>query len=161
GVRVSLGHSMASYEQARQAMACGLTGFTHLFNAMRQLGSRDPGPVAAALESPDVWFGMIVDGRHVDPAMLRLALRGRSRPILVTDAMSPVGGMQPVFRLKGEEIRVDGGACVSGDGVLAGTALDMAQAVRNCVQMLEVPLTTALRYASAEPAAFLGLGDTL
>jgi N-acetylglucosamine-6-phosphate deacetylase len=92
GVRVSLGHSMATYDETRAAMAEGLTGFTHLFNAMRPLGSRDPGPIAAALETPACWYGLIADGEHVDAAVLRLALRGLGRPMLVTDAMPPVGG---------------------------------------------------------------------
>ena len=92
GVRVSLGHSMATYDETLAAMAEGLSGFTHLFNAMRPLASREPGPIAAALKSPNTWFGMIVDGIHVNPAMLRLALRGLGQPILVTDAMPPVGG---------------------------------------------------------------------
>ncbi len=83
GIRLSLGHSMATYAQTRQAMAEGMTGFTHLFNAMRPLESREPGPIAAALESPDAWYGLIVDGVHVDPAMLRLALRGAGHPMLV------------------------------------------------------------------------------
>src|SRR5215471_4355518 len=76
GARVALGHSMATYTQTRAALAEGLTGFTHLFNAMRPLESREPGPIAAALEAPGAWFGMIVDGVHVDPVVLRLALRG-------------------------------------------------------------------------------------
>src|SRR5262249_19544723 len=109
GARVALGHSIATYSQTRRALDHGLTGFTHLFNAMRQLGSREPGPIAAALETSNACFGMIVDGRHVDPAMLRLALRGQARPMLVTDAMPPVGGMQPSFRLRGQVMRVDGG----------------------------------------------------
>jgi N-acetylglucosamine-6-phosphate deacetylase len=96
GVTVSLGHSMATYAQTRAAIAEGLSGFTHLFNAMRPLESREPGPIAAALESAECWFGMIVDGIHVDPAMLRLALRGEGRPMLVSDAMPTVGGRRDV-----------------------------------------------------------------
>jgi N-acetylglucosamine-6-phosphate deacetylase len=161
GVRVSLGHSMATYAQTQAALAVGLTGFTHLFNAMRPLGSREPGPIAAALETPGVWFGMIVDGAHVDPAMLRLALRGVARPMLVTDAMPPVGGSRSSFTLYGDEIAVRDGRCVRADGTLAGAALDMASAVRNAVQLLDVPLTSALRFASTEPAEFLGLGQNL
>jgi N-acetylglucosamine-6-phosphate deacetylase len=161
GVRVSLGHSMASYRQTRAAMAEGLTGFTHLFNAMRPLSSREPGPIAQALESPDAWYGLIVDGVHVDAAMLRLALRGLGRPLLVTDAMPPVGGGRSSFSLHGETITVRGGCCVADDGVLAGTVLDMATAVKNCVRLLEVPLPDALRFASTHPAAFLGLGHVL
>jgi|SRR5581483_2922913 len=160
-VRVALGHSMATYAETRQALAEGLTGFTHLFNAMRPLASREPGPVAAALESAGAWFGMIVDGVHVHPAMLRMALRGSARPMLVTDAMPPVAGTRPTFSLYGQPIEVHGETCVRQDGTLAGTALDMASAVRNCVRLLGVPLTEVLGYASREPAAFLGLGDRL
>jgi N-acetylglucosamine-6-phosphate deacetylase len=161
GVCVSLGHSMASYQQTRAAMAEGLTGFTHLFNAMRPLSSREGGPIAQALESPDAWYGLIVDGVHVDPAMLRLALRGLGHPILVSDAMPPVGGHRSSFSLHGDTITARDGYCVRDDGTLAGTVLDMAAAVRNCVRLLGVPLPEALRFASTHPATFLGLGQTL
>jgi N-acetylglucosamine-6-phosphate deacetylase len=158
-VRVALGHSMATYAQTREAMATGLTGFTHLFNAMRPLESREPGPIAAALESPDAWYGLIVDGIHVAPATLRLALRGAGHPILVTDAMPPVGGARSTFTLNGETITVRDGCCARQDGRLAGACLDMATAVRNCVRLLNTPLTDALRFASHHPAQFLGLDD--
>src|SRR5262249_7732586 len=161
GVRVSLGHSMASYRQTGAAMAEGLAGFTHLFNAMRPLASREPGPIARALEASDAWYGLIVDGVHVDPAMLRLALRGRGRPMLVTDAMPPVGGSHAAFKVHGQSAAVRDGRCVMTDGTLAGSVLDMATAVRNCVRMLDVSLPDALRFASAHPAAFLGLERTL
>ena len=161
GVRVSLGHSMATYDQTLAAMAEGLSGFTHLFNAMRPLASREPGPIAAALESPSTWFGMIVDGIHVNPAILRLALRGIGQPILVTDAMPPVGGRQSKFDLYDSEIQITGGRCLRSDGTLAGSTLDMAAAVRNCVHMLQVPLDDALRFASRNPAEFIGLGHLL
>jgi N-acetylglucosamine-6-phosphate deacetylase len=161
GVRVCLGHSMATYAQTKSALAEGLSGFTHLFNAMRPLATREPGPIAAALESPDAWFGMIVDGEHVAPAMLRLALRGAAHPMLVTDAMPPVGENASVFTLYGQVISVRDGRCTRSDGTLAGAVLDMASAIRNCVQLLQVPLTDALRFASTEPASFLGLDATL
>jgi len=161
GVRVCLGHSMATYAQTKAALAEGLTGFTHLFNAMRSLESREPGPIAAALETPGAWFGMIVDGVHVAPAMLRLALRGAAHPMLVTDAMPPVGGVCASFQLAGETISVRDGRCISDDGRLAGACLDMASAVRNCVTLLDVPLTDALRFASTHPADMLGLGNRL
>ena len=161
GLRVSLGHSMATYAQTRAALAEGMTGFTHLFNAMRPLASREPGPIAAALESSAASFGMIVDGAHVDPAMLRLALRGAAKPMLVTDAMPPVGGAHRVFLLDGEDVTAKDATCVRGDGTLAGSALDMATAVRNCVRLLDVPLELALRFASLHPASFLGLDDRI
>jgi N-acetylglucosamine-6-phosphate deacetylase len=77
GVRVALGHSMASYGETKAAIRQGLTGFTHLFNAMRPSAARDPGPIVAALETPGAWYGIIVDGVHVDPAVLKLALAQR------------------------------------------------------------------------------------
>jgi N-acetylglucosamine-6-phosphate deacetylase len=161
GVRVALGHSMASYAQTHEAIAAGLTGFTHLFNAMRGLDSREPGPIAAALDCADVWYGLIVDGVHVAPPMLRLALRGRGRPILVTDAMPPVGGTHATFTLDGERISLRDGRCERQDGRLAGSGLSMAGAVRNCVRLLDVPLTDALRFGSTHPAEFLGLDGEL
>ncbi|MCZ7595136.1 MAG: N-acetylglucosamine-6-phosphate deacetylase [Hyphomicrobium sp.] len=161
GVRVSLGHSMATYAETQAALTAGLTGFTHLFNAMRPLASREPGPIAAALEAPAAWFGMIVDGAHVAPEMLRLALRGAAHPMLVTDAMPPVGGARSSFTLYGQEITVRDGRCTRADGTLAGAAIDMASCVRNSVRDLHVPLTSALRFASTEPAEFLGLGTML
>jgi N-acetylglucosamine-6-phosphate deacetylase len=161
GVRVSLGHSMATYAQTRAALSAGLSGFTHLFNAMRPLASREPGPIAAALEASGASFGMIVDGEHVAPAMLRLALRGAGHPMLVTDAMPPVGGGCTSFGLCGQHVVVHNGRCTTADGTLAGSVLDMASAVRNCVQLLNLPLAEALRLASVSPATFLGVNDWL
>ena len=161
GIRLSLGHSMATYAQTRAAMREGVTGFTHLFNAMRPLGSREGGPIAAALESTDAWYGLIADGIHVEPAVLRLALRGAGHPMLVTDAMPPVGGRQSSFMLQGRQMRVERGRATSQEGTLGGAILDMASAVRNCVELLGVPLTLALTFASLNPAKFIGLGDSL
>ncbi|HWB51474.1 MAG TPA: N-acetylglucosamine-6-phosphate deacetylase [Stellaceae bacterium] len=161
GLRVALGHSAATYEETLAALDEGLTGFTHLFNAMPPLAARAPGPAAAALDAPGAWYGLIVDGFHVAPPMLRLALRGRGRAILVTDAMSPVGGTQRQFALQGRPIRLHEGRLTDANGRLAGSALDMASAVRNCVRLLDLPLPGALRLASAEPAAVLGLDGRL
>jgi N-acetylglucosamine-6-phosphate deacetylase len=161
GVRVALGHSMATYAETRAALADGLTGFTHLFNAMRPLASREPGPVAAALETAGAFYGLIVDGEHVAAPMLRLALRGLGQPMLVTDAMPPVGGAGTDFMLGGKRITLRDRRITTEDGTLAGAALDMASAVRNCVKLVDSSLPDALRLASAAPAAFLGLGDRL
>lgn len=161
GVRVSLGHSMATYEETQAAIADGLSGFTHLFNAMRPLASREPGPIAAALEAAGCWYGLIVDGEHVSIPMLKLALRGAGSPMLVTDAMPPVGGSKATFMLYGNEITVENNRCATKEGQLAGSVIDMATAVWNCVRFLDVTLTEALTYASLSPARFLGLGDHL
>lgn len=161
GIHFALGHSAATYEQARAALAEGLTGFTHLFNAMPPLAAREPGPVAAALETPDAWYGLIADGTHVAPAMLRLALRGAGRPVLVTDAMPPVGGQRDGFLLQGRPIRTRDGKLTDEHGRLAGSLLDMASAVRNCIRLLGLPLAEALRMASTAPAEAIGVGNRL
>jgi N-acetylglucosamine-6-phosphate deacetylase len=159
GVIVCAGHSLASYEATAKALGEGLDGFTHLFNAMTGLGSREPGMVGAALEDRRSHFGLIVDGHHVHPATLRIALaaRGAEGVMLVTDAMSPVGTDMAGFTLFGQEIRVIDGICRGPDGTLAGSNLDMAGALRNCMTMMKVDVATASRMASTNPAAFLGI----
>src|SRR5437868_6671435 len=161
GLRIALGHSMATYAETRAALAEGLTGFTHLFNAMRPLASREPGPIAAALETPGAFYGLIADGEHVAPPMLRLALRGLGQAMLVSDAMPPVGGSRTEFMLGGKRILARAGRLATEDGTLAGAALDMASAMRNCVKLLGLELPDALRLASMAPAAFLGIADRL
>ncbi|MFC5436060.1 N-acetylglucosamine-6-phosphate deacetylase [Rhodanobacter umsongensis] len=160
GVIVCAGHTAADYATTRAALAAGVRGFTHLFNAMTPFGSREPGVVGAALEDADSWCGIIVDGHHVHPASLRVAIaaKPRGKMLLVTDAMPPVGSDHPDFVLNGETITAKGGICQTAQGVLAGSALDMATAVRNTVQLLGVPLDEAVRMASTYPADFLGLG---
>ena len=160
GVTVAIGHSAASCEQAWDALRAGARGFTHLFNAMPPLAGRDPGPVGAALAS-DGFAGIIVDGHHVHPANLRLALRakGAERLMLATDAMASVGSDILAFRLHGRTIRVADGRLTTEDGTLAGAHLDMATAVRNAVARMGASLAEALRMASATPADFLGLRD--
>jgi N-acetylglucosamine-6-phosphate deacetylase len=159
GVVVAAGHTDGSYREIRAALDHGLTGFTHLFNAMSPLAAREPGAVGAALEDMSSWCGLIVDGRHVDPVTMRLALRCKpaERFMLVTDAMPSVGMADKNFRLQGHSIHVVDGVCVKEDGTLAGSDLDMASAVRNAVAMLGVDLETALRMASLHPARFLGI----
>jgi N-acetylglucosamine-6-phosphate deacetylase len=161
GVCVALGHSMATYQQTKAAINEGLTGFTHLFNAMRAMSAREPGPIAAALESESCWYGLIADGVHVSPPMLRLALRGAGTPLLVTDAMPPVGGAGKPFALYGREIVAKEGRVETKEGTLAGSGIDMATAVRNCVKLLNVPLTSALAMASRAPAKALGFENKL
>ena len=163
GVVVSAGHTNATYAEIRTALAHGLTGFTHLFNAMSQLTGRAPGVVGAALDDPASWCGIIVDGRHVDPTVLRIALRckRRDRFMLVTDAMPSVGASEKTFSLQGRTISVADGVLVDEDGTLAGSDIDMASTVRNAVELLGVDLAEAARMASRYPAEFLGLGGEM
>lgn len=163
GVVVSAGHTNATYAQIATALRHGLTGFTHLFNAMSQLTGREPGTVGAALEDAGSWCGIIVDGLHTSPVVLRIALRCKphERFMLVTDAMPSVGTNVSSFELQGRRILVSGSVCVDEDGRLAGSNIDMASCVRNAIQMLGVPLAHAVRMASEWPAEFLGLSKEL
>lgn len=162
GVIPSAGHTAATYAQTRAALDSGVRGFTHLYNAMSPLQSREPGVVGAALEDRASWCGIIVDGHHVHPATLRIALaaKPRGKIFLVTDAMPPVGSDDAQFSINGKTITCRDGKCANADGVLAGSALDMASAVRNTIDMLGVVADEALRMASTYPAAFLGLEKT-
>jgi len=163
GVLVCAGHTAASYEQLRDAFAAGVRGVTHLFNAMTPMGSREPGGVGAAIEDPDSWCGIIVDGFHVHDASLRIAIaaKPRGKMMLVTDAMPPVGGEREDFSLYGVPMTCRNGKCTTAEGALAGSALDMAAAVRNTVERVGLPLDEACRMASTYPAEFLGLGAEL
>ena len=159
---VTAGHTAGSYDEIRAGIDAGITGFTHLYNAMTPLQGREPGAVGAALEDDACWCGVIVDGVHVHPASLRVALKAkpRGRVFLVTDAMPMVGGDDPSFDLYGETITAIDGVVRNAAGALAGSALDMASAVRTSVQLLGLPLDEACRMAAQYPAEFLGIGGS-
>lgn len=165
GVFVSLGHSGATAAEAQAAFARGATLVTHLFNAMSPLSSREGGLVGAALDaaaSGRAQAGLILDGVHVAFDVARVAARaaGPGGLFLVTDAVSPVGAPTgaDTFLLGGQRVRVTDGRCVNEAGVLAGSALDMATAVRNAAAFLDGGLEEALRRASLYPAVAVGLG---
>ena len=161
GAIVVAGHTAATYEEMRAGIDAGIRGFTHLYNAMSPMTGREPGAVGAALEDTESWCGIIVDGVHVHPASLRVALAAKpsGKVFLVTDAMPPVGADDPSYELYGETITVRDGVVRNAAGALAGSVLDMATAVRNTVTLLGVPLEEAARMASTYPAEFLGLGN--
>jgi N-acetylglucosamine-6-phosphate deacetylase len=162
GVIVSAGHSDASYDEAQRAIAAGLSGFTHLFNAMSPLHHRNPGAVGAAFDS-DAYCGLIVDDVHLHPAVVRLAIKakGIDRIMLVTDAMPSVGTDVSEFTLQGKRIAVKDGVCIFEDGTLAGTHLDMASALRETVAVTGLPVPDVSTMASATPAAFLSMQDRI
>jgi N-acetylglucosamine-6-phosphate deacetylase len=163
GVIVSAGHSNASYAQARAALDAGLRGFTHLFNAMSPLGNREPGLVGAALDDEASWCGLIVDGVHVSPVTMRIAMRAKSRDrfMLVTDAMPNTGSELAAFTLAGKRVEVRDGSLVDENGTLAGASLTMSAAVANAVELLGLEVHEAVRMAGAQPAAFLKLDRVL
>src|SRR4029079_13973681 len=146
GVIVSAGHTNATYAELQPALASGLRGFTHLFNAMSQMGSREPGAVGAALAHESSWCGLIVDGHHVHPEVMKLALRAKRhyRFMLVSDAMPSVGAAMKSFVLNGRPITVADNKLVDEEGRLAGADLDMATAMCNAVRMLGLTVTDAI-----------------
>jgi N-acetylglucosamine-6-phosphate deacetylase len=162
GVVVSLGHSDAGYALAATAAEAGASMVTHLFNAMSQIGNREPGLVGAALDTGALSCGLIADGIHVDPATIGIALRaknGPSRIFLVTDAMATIGADMTSFTLNGRIIRRENGRLTLEDGTLAGADLDMISAVRFMHRTIGLELGEALRMAGLYPAESIGQGE--
>jgi N-acetylglucosamine-6-phosphate deacetylase len=160
GVILSAGHSAASFERTVQAIQAGITGFTHLYNAMPPLTSREPGIATAALLDPTTYCSVIADGIHVHPAMLRLLLTTKpDRTLLVSDAMPPTGTDLRSFALQGRLIHRAAGSLRTADDVLAGADICLADAVRFCVHQLGLPPEQAIGMATAVPADFLRLRD--
>lgn len=154
---VCLGHSNASFQETQTAIAAGASGFTHLFNAMSALTSREPGMVGAALVEDEAYCGIIIDHHHVHPAVVNMAYRLKTaeKLVLVTDAMALIGSEQTKFDLFGEKITLQQGKLTISTGQLAGSHLSMQQAVKNCVQDLKLPLNDVLKMASLTPAQWL------
>ena len=161
GVRVAAGHTAASAEQIRTAIDEGLSCGTHVWNAMTPLTSRDPGAVGALLSDRRVWCDFVADGHHVAFTTLAVSINAVSprKAMLVTDAMSPVGGAASGYTLGPYHVTVENGRCITPDGTLAGSALDLATAIRNVIQQIGVPKDEALRMATLYPAEFLGISD--
>jgi N-acetylglucosamine-6-phosphate deacetylase len=159
GIRVSVGHSEADSDVVAAAIEDGLSGVTHLFNAMPAMSARVPGIAGMALADARLTAGIILDGIHVDPLVARAAFAAKPRDTmaLVSDAMPSVGTALDGFALMGRQIRLRGGRLVSDDGTLAGAHLNLASAVKNAVTLVGLSLDDALRAASLVPARFLGL----
>ena len=158
GVRVTMGHSRGTYDEALAAIAAGARSSTHLFNAMRTLDHREPGIVGAVLDSEAIYAEAICDGVHVHPAIIRLWLKikGEERGILVTDGMSATGMPDGTYSLGDFEVEVKNGVCLLGE-TLAGSVLTMDQAVANVQRFTGSSLGTAVRLASRNPARMMGM----
>ncbi|HEY0904326.1 MAG TPA: N-acetylglucosamine-6-phosphate deacetylase [Marmoricola sp.] len=159
GVSAAIGHTDATYDEARAALDAGATVGTHLFNAMPTLHHRAPGPVAALLESEDAFVELVADGVHVHPAALRLAAAAKpGRTVLITDAMAAAAAADGDYRLGRLVVEVrDGVARLAGSDTIAGSTLTMAAALRYAVHHVGLPLVDAVRAATASPAAMLRL----
>ena len=163
GVLVAVGHTDATVEETRAAIAEGANCATHLFNAMPPVRARQPGAAGAFLDSDDAWVSVIADGVHVDAALLRIATRAKppGKLFAVSDAMPPVGGSSDHFQLGDSLVTVVGDRCVLDDGRLAGAAEPLAAAVRVLVTSVGLVLEEALRMVSRYPAEYAGLGGRL
>lgn len=159
GIAVSLGHTDATAEEADAAFDRGAGAVTHIFNAMRPLSHRDPGIVGAALTRPDVAVQMIVDGVHLAPEVVRLVWAAAAgRIALVTDSISGAGQGDGTYALGEVIVEIRDGVARRDDGVLAGSALTMVDAIRN-LHALGVPLAQALDAATRVPATIVGARD--
>lgn len=159
GVIVSLGHSDCDLPTARKAIDAGARMVTHIFNAMSQMHARSPGLVGAALTDGRVHVGLIADGVHVDPAMMRVAVTSKTGPgriLLVSDAMSVAGTGLSAFELNGREIRRANGRLTLTDGTLAGADLDLPRAMRVMVSQVGTAVQHALAMATRFPAEAIG-----
>ena len=164
GVVISLGHTDTSYATASAYAEAGASMVTHLFNAMSQLGNREPGLAGATIDSGALFAGLIADGIHVDPATMGIALRAKQGPariFLVTDAMATLGTALTSFTLNGRTIHRKDGRLTLADGTLAGADLDMISAVRFVHRIIGLDLAEALRMASTYPAQAVGQGHRL
>jgi N-acetylglucosamine-6-phosphate deacetylase len=160
GLIVSLGHTDATYEQAQAAIEEGASHAAHVFNAMRPFSHRGTGVIGAVLTSPKVSAELIADGVHVDEAAMRMLveLKTPERVILVSDGMSATGMPDGKYQLGMFEVKVSGGVARNAEGKLAGSTLTLDCAVRNMVA-LGLPLSSALRMVTANPARQIGLGS--
>jgi N-acetylglucosamine-6-phosphate deacetylase len=154
GVTVSIGHTDATYEQAQEAIQLGITHATHCFNAMRPLLHREPGPLAAIAQIPEVRGELIADGVHVHPASMDMLVRilGPERLIVITDAQAGAGVPNATFEFAGQATHVSCGAARLADGTLAGSILTMDQALRNMLAHTHVSLVEAVGMLSYNPA---------
>ncbi|MFQ6550970.1 N-acetylglucosamine-6-phosphate deacetylase [Aestuariibius insulae] len=160
GILVSLGHTNADFETCLSYARAGARCVTHLFNAMSQLGSREPGLVGAALSSGTLSAGLIADGVHVHPALMRMALASKAKPgglFLVSDSMAVAGTEQTEFFLDGRRISRKCGRLTLDDGTLAGADLDLTTAIRVLTEEAQVPLDAALRAATTVSGDLIGL----
>ncbi|HGY9610847.1 N-acetylglucosamine-6-phosphate deacetylase [Vibrio harveyi] len=162
GIVVSIGHTNATYAEARQGFDAGITFATHLFNAMTPMVGREPGVVGAIYDTPEVYAGIIADGFHVDYANIRIAHKIKGEKlVLVTDATAPAGANIDHFIFVGKKVYYREGKCVDENGTLGGSALTMIEAVQNSVEHAGIALEEALRMATLYPATAIGVEERL
>lgn len=158
-VRVSLAHTCADYDTAAEAFRQGARHLTHCYNAMPPLHHRKPGPIAAALDRPEVTPEIIADGVHIHPSMVRLAFAafGDDRVVLISDSMMATGLEDGEYSLGGQAVTVRGNLATLHDGTIAGSATDLMSCLRTAVLKMGIPLESAVKAASCNPAKAIGV----
>jgi len=161
GVKVSVGHSLADVHQARAGFGAGIRYATHLFNAMTPIHHREPGLAMAVLEREEIHFGMILDGFHIAPELVRLAWKyqGIHRLTLITDAIAALGMPAGTYSLAGQTIKVDGSSARLENNTLAGSLLTPVKALQNLLSITQCSLAEALACWTLNPAKVLGIND--
>lgn len=163
GIIISLGHSNATYDVAKKAIAKGASFATHLHNAMSPISSgRDMGVVGAVLDSDEVYAGIIVDGMHVNYGNIKIDKRAKGDKLcIVTDAVAPAGTDMEEFTFVGKTVYVRDGKCFDANGTLGGAAITMIESVKNAVKEVGIPLDETLRMCNLYPARAIGIDDKL
>jgi N-acetylglucosamine-6-phosphate deacetylase len=160
GIILLAGHSSASFQKAVEYFRKGIKGVTHLFNAMTQLQSRNPGVIGAAFDNDDIYASIIVDGLHCDYANVRIAKKIKGNKLfLISDSSLCIGTELKEFKVGNNRIFIHDGKCVSEQGMLAGSTITMLDAIKNCVKEVGISLDEALRMANFYPARFLGIDN--
>lgn len=158
-VRISLAHTTADYDTAREALECGASQLTHLFNAMPPLTHRAPGPIGAASDDEGCRAELICDGVHIHPSAVRAAFRlfGDDRIIMISDSMRAAGMEDGVYDLGGQTVIVKGRLAVLEDGTIAGSVTNLMDCVRTAVKEMGIPLASAVKCAAVNPAKSIGI----
>ncbi|MCM2676255.1 N-acetylglucosamine-6-phosphate deacetylase [Alkalicoccobacillus plakortidis] len=161
GIVASIGHSNASFDEVETSVIAGATQVTHLFNQMSGLHHREPGVVGACFLKDELNAELIADGIHVDPKIIKLSLKQKSseKIILITDSIRAKGLEDGTYDLGGQDVKVENGKALLSDGTLAGSVLQMDQAIRNMMDFTDCSLEDALKMASTNPAKQLNIYD--
>jgi len=161
GILVSMGHSNATFNEAKESIEAGITHATHVFNAMREFNHRDPGILGAVLSDDRIWAELIADGVHVDPMVIEILLRckGPQKILLVTDAISACGQPDGEYQVGPLRVTVTQGVCRNLEGRLAGSTLTQDRALQNMMRWTKASLAEASFMTSRNPAQSIGTAN--
>lgn len=158
-INISLAHTCADYDTAREALACGASQLTHTYNAMMPFSHRAPGPIGAAADSSHCMAELICDGVHVHPAAVRTTFKifGDDRIILISDSLRATGLKDGEYELGGQTFIVRGNLAKLPDGTIAGSVTNLMDCLRKTVLEMGIPLASAVKCAAVNPAKAVGI----